>query len=132
MVNQVELFNRFRDIQNTPLESRIICNFDLYQDLFNSITVIDNYELDGAVNANRLSFMTWGEVDASRPGVITIGVKGKTYTLTYDKNTFEPATENIPLDDTRLSRVWGDRVVRITLDAKKINDRGTYKILINQ
>lgn len=45
MKHTIDLFNRFIEIQDTPLEGRIVENFDLYKDLFETITINDNQEL---------------------------------------------------------------------------------------
>lgn len=96
----------------------------------NNLLIEDNFDITNAKTANQLNFMTWGDVDISQPGIVKITIKGKTYQLQYDKNAFEPTLENVKQDDTRLSRVWGDEVIRISLNAKKITNRGTYKIFI--
>jgi len=44
MTEQVSLFNRYRDIQHTPLEGRIANNFSLYRELFQTITITENQE----------------------------------------------------------------------------------------
>lgn len=46
MQSIIDLFNKFRDIQNTPLDGRIAENFDLYKELFETFTVKDNQELN--------------------------------------------------------------------------------------
>lgn len=46
MKNTIDLFNKFRDIQNTPLDGRIVKNFDLYKKLFKTFTVDNNQELN--------------------------------------------------------------------------------------
>lgn len=96
----------------------------------NSLTIEDNFEIINAKTANQLNFMTWGGVNISQPGVITITIKDKTYQLLYDKNSFDPALKKLELDDTKLSNVWGNQVFRITLNAKKTGNRGIYKIII--
>ena len=96
----------------------------------NTLLIEDNFNITNAQSANQLNFMTWGDVDISQPGIVSITVKGKTSRLLYDKNIFEPVLENIKLDDTRLSKVWGEEIIRISLNAKKVGNKGIYKIFI--
>lgn len=46
MKHIADLFNKFLDIQSTPLEGRIMQHFDLYKDLFYAITTNNNQELN--------------------------------------------------------------------------------------
>lgn len=116
--------------QSYPTEAGInkwIRNYRLSK---NGLTIEDSFDLKNAQSANQLNFMTWGEVNISQPGIVIITIKNKTYQLLYDKNSFDPALEKIELDDTKLSNVWGDQVFRISLNAKKTDNRGIYKIII--
>lgn len=96
----------------------------------NGLHIVDNFDITNARTENRLCFMTGGKSDISVPGVVAITVKEKTYRLLYDKNDFEPVLESIALDDSRLSDVWGGEVYRISLAAKKVSGKGTYRITI--
>lgn len=116
--------------QSYPAEAGINKWVRSYKLSKNSLIIEDNYDIISAQTANQLNFMAYGEIDTSQPGMIKITIKNKTYQLIYDKNIFDPVSEKIKLDDTRLSGVWGDEIVRISLNAKKINNRGTYKIFI--
>ncbi|GAB6119527.1 heparinase II/III family protein [Dysgonomonas termitidis] len=116
--------------QSYPAEAGINKWIRSYKLSKNSLVIEDNYDIMNARTANQLNFMTSGKVDASQPGIVKITIKNKTYQLIYDKNIFDPVSENIKLDDIRLSGVWGDEIVRISLNAKKINNRGIYKIFI--
>ena len=116
--------------QSYPAEAGInkwIRNYKLSK---NGLTIEDSFDLKNAQTANQLNFITWGEVNISQPGIITITIKDKTYQLLYDKNRFDPILKKIELDDTRLSNVWGNQVFRISLNAKKTENRGIYNIII--
>lgn len=116
--------------QSYPTEAGINSWIRHYKLSKKGLIIEDSFNLKNAQTANQLNFMTWGEVNISQPGIITISIKNKTYQLLYDKNSFEPLLEKIELDDTKLSNVWGDQVFRISLNAKKTGNRGTYKIII--
>ena len=97
-----------------------------------SVKITDAFALDKAQNANQVNFLTWGNVDLSVPGAITIVVNNEKVRLTYDKNMFKPAIETIKLDDPRLSNVWGKEIYRISLNATKISTSGTYTYSISK
>ena len=81
---------------------------------------------------NTVNFLTWGEVDVSKAGIVDIEVNGEKVSLLYDKNTFTPSIETITLDDPRLSNVWGKEIYRVSLKAKKMVASGTYSYTIKQ
>lgn len=94
------------------------------------LSIMDKFELNNARTPNRLNFMTWGQVDISTLGMVKITVDGRAYRLIYDTACFEPSLEKISLDDPRLSNVWGSKVYRISLTAKRLVKYGSYKIMI--
>lgn len=116
--------------QSYPSEAGINKWVRKYKLSKNGLTIEDSFDLANAQKANQLNFMTWGDVNISQPGIVTITIKDKTYQLLYDKNSFDPVLDKIELDDTRLSNVWGSQVFRISLNAKKTENRGIYKIII--
>lgn len=96
------------------------------------LTIEDQFEL-GTINApNQVNFITWGDIDISRPGEIFVTIKGQKVSLTYDKNTFTPSVETIALDDSRLSDVWGKKIYHISLDTKKMPQSGAYKFQVKK
>jgi hypothetical protein len=52
--------------------------------------------------------------------------------MTYDPAQFEPSVEVVSLTDKRLSNVWGDQVYRLSLNAKKLQLSGKYKITFSK
>ncbi len=94
------------------------------------VKVTDRYDLKEAKTPNVINFLTWGEVDASRPGVVTIDANGHKATLTYNAAQFEATVLDQPLPDTRLSNVWGPKVSRISLKDKKPSAKGSYTYTI--
>lgn len=96
----------------------------------NALKVEDSFVLGNPTQPNQINFLTWGTVNASVPGAISIEVEGESVRLLYDKALFTPVVETVRLDDPRLSNVWGKEIYRISLDAKKIQPSGTYKYTI--
>ncbi|MDR1880120.1 MAG: heparinase II/III-family protein [Tannerellaceae bacterium] len=97
-----------------------------------SVKVQDTFTLDKAVAPNRINFLTWGTVDITVPGEATIRVNDEKVRLTYDKNLFTPSVETIPLDDPRLSNVWGKKIYRFSLQAVNTSLSGTYTYTISR
>jgi hypothetical protein len=95
------------------------------------LTITDNFALQQAMQPNEIHFMLWGNISLGE-GKVNIDVNGTTATLTFDKNTFEPRLETIPLPDIRLSRVWGEQLYRLTLTATKKTTKGHYQYKISR
>lgn len=98
----------------------------------NELKIEDRFALDGAETPNQINFLTWGNVDISRPGEIIIKVENANARLSYDKNIFTPVIETVTLDDPRLSNVWGKEIYRVSLNAKKTTPSGTYRYTIHK
>lgn len=97
-----------------------------------SLKIQDTYSLEKAVNPNRINFLTWGNVDISRPGEVIVEVNKEKVCLSYDKNNFDVTIEAILLDDSRLSNVWGKEIYRVSLQAKRTSLSGTYTYRVQQ
>lgn len=97
-----------------------------------TLEVSDQFVLSRAEKPNQVNFMTWGSVDASRPGVVTVEVRGRRMQLKYDAKAFKAEVETIPLTDRKLSDVWGDEVCRISLNAVKLQKSGKYNYTITR
>jgi hypothetical protein len=48
----------------------------------------------------------------------------------YDAKTFDVQFEPVTLDDTRLSKVWGNAIYRMILKDKRITSKGKYQFNI--
>lgn len=94
------------------------------------LLISDSFTLKEAKAANKINFLTWGNVDISHQGTVDINVNGKHSQLEYDPEVFEASLETINLTDVRLSNVWGNKIYRITLTAKSKVKSGTYKYRI--
>jgi hypothetical protein len=77
------------------------------------VDVEDDYLLMEAVEPLKWHLMSCLPPDGSRPGIITLG-DGKV-TVLYDESALSVDVENIDVDDSRLTHVWGNRLYRITL-----------------
>jgi len=50
--------------------------------------------------------------------------------LKYDRSLFTADAEVVKLDDKKLSNVWGNEVVRVSLKACKLQKSGTYSLTV--
>lgn len=93
-----------------------------------ALTINDHFEIQGASKANIVHFLV-----AERPSIGvngTISLNDGSHSFIFNSNDFAVSIEEIKLDDSRLSSVWGPALYRISLEAKKIKDKGTYKFQI--
>jgi hypothetical protein len=55
---------------------------------------------------------------------------GLSIAISFDGALFKASAEEIPLNDARLSAVWGNRVARIQLTSLQNSLQGEYKIVV--
>ena len=91
-----------------------------------SLDISDDFILKGLQNENQVNFLLWGDIDLGTTGRVKISVKGQTVELHYDSSLFIPSLETILLTDPRLSNVWGEKIFRLSLIAKKMAEKGHY------
>lgn len=97
-----------------------------------ALKIEDSFVLKRNIAPNHINFLTWGKVDLSQPGKITIEVKGEKARLDYDKDLFNAEIKIITLDDPRLSNVWGPEIYRVSLIANRMQPSGTYTFTITK
>ena len=95
----------------------------------NKLVITDKYALKEAKAPNQVNFLSWGKIDISVPGKVTIEVEGKKVTLEYPRQ-FKVSLESIELPDTRLSKVWGSQIYRIVLVDTVLNCKGSYQFVV--
>ena len=94
------------------------------------VAIKDSYSLSESKKPADFHWLTWGDVDISTPGKVTITVQGETLTLNYDGKKLEPIIETIVQDDPPLLRVWGDKIYRVTLRESKASLKGSYTFTV--
>lgn len=113
-----------------PAEANVEKWIRSYQLSKNELRINDAFTLSKLMAPNHINFLTWGKVDISQPGSITIEVEGEKVRLNYNKHLFKAKIETIKLDDTRLSNVWGSEIYRISLIAQKMQPSGSYTFTV--
>ena len=96
------------------------------------LRINDAFTLRQTVAPNTVNFLTRGDVNKVSDGKVSISVEGTEALFTYDPKSFTYSIETIPIDDPRLSNVWGDRLYRISLTAKKMVKKGNYSFSIQK
>ncbi len=92
----------------------------------NAFSITDRFRIDNPQHPNEVNFLTWGSVDLSEPGKVTIEVNGQRTLLSYNARQMECRMERIHFDDRKLTAVWGTEVIRISFTAKQVVGKGSY------
>lgn len=95
------------------------------------LTITDKFSLKEGKAPNVVNFMTGVQPDVTKPGIIVLDAGGKKVKMAYDSVLFEPTVEEVVLTDPRLSKVWGDKIFRLSLKARKVELNGVYKFKVN-
>jgi hypothetical protein len=91
------------------------------------VGITDEYALRRAPKNITLTLMTPCEVSRPAPGTLALAKRAVVH---YDAAVFQPAVEEIKLQDSKLRRSWGQRIFRITLRADSPPQRATWTLRI--
>ncbi len=94
------------------------------------VKIRDSFDLKDVQAPNVINFLSWGDIDISKPGVVSIDVNGHKAVMNYDAKRFNAIVEDKELTDPRLSNVWGKKISRISLTDKAPSKKGSYTITI--
>jgi hypothetical protein len=103
-----------------------------YQLQEEALLIEDHFKLENAKGANILNFLCWSEPEVSTEGRVRLMRDGKMLELSYAAGQFSPTVEKINLEDSRLTRVWGDTIYRLGLVAKENKKNGKYRLEIRE
>ena len=98
----------------------------------NNLTIEDRFELTTTLVPNALHFLVWAAPIVVNEGMIRLEKEGTRLNLSYDKNLFSTVVDTLPQTDKRLSNVWGEKIYRIRLTAKKMQSKGLYRLYIRK
>ncbi len=100
-----------------------------------NVQVDDAYELEAAVPSIQYTLMTASAVDLNQDGMIKLsardlpdGRQAGTAWIIYDSALFSASVESLPVDDSRMTPIWGSEVFRITLNADNPPQAGSWSI----
>ncbi len=90
------------------------------------ITLTDQYELSRVNGPFTLNLLVARKPGLVCPGKILLADNG--LTISFSAERFDPLFETIEIDDSRLRRSWGERIYRIVLTLKEVQDKGAYTV----
>lgn len=93
-----------------------------------SLQISEAYQLTAWKEPFLLHFMTCLPSDTGTPGKVILKGGSADLLLTYDPALFEVVLEQQPVEDGRLSPVWGNHVTRISLKSKGSALTGKYTV----
>ncbi|HLV01581.1 MAG TPA: heparinase II/III family protein, partial [Acidobacteriota bacterium] len=102
------------------------------------VELVDQYQLNDPVNDLTLTLMTPGEVAAQNAGELVIQTapssSGSTSRLavSFDGEKLSASTEEIKLEDGRLTRVWGSRLTRILLRVEEPSVKDSLTLIFKK
>lgn len=79
---------------------------------------------------NVYHYMSWVAPDLSQEGYIRLTHDKRTLTLSYNPKQLKADSETIELTDPVLKRTWGDKVYRISLISKELDQQGSCTITL--
>lgn len=92
------------------------------------VTISDDYELDSGPESIVVTLMAASDVDASKPGELRLNGPKRPLIVDYDADAWRVETERIPIDDARMTPVWGGFITRILLHMKNPQQKGGFSI----
>ncbi|MGJ7030625.1 heparinase II/III domain-containing protein [Niabella hirudinis] len=104
----------------------------LYRLKAGGLEIRDQFTIKEAKEKNRIHFLCQGGVTTPAPGKIIITQGSLRTELQYEERLFDRVVDTINLDDRRLSGVWGNKIYRITLIAKKTSSSGQYRYTLKK
>lgn len=96
----------------------------------NTLHIEDDFQLDNPSVPNRQHFIVWGDAKIIQPGTIRINSNNEIVELTYNPLQLNATIETLEVKDPRLTRVWGNELTRIILEASDTQAQGIYKTTI--
>lgn len=96
-----------------------------------SLTVLDEYELNGRVAGDEVHFITPGKVKSVAEGMLAIELGGKVLKMKYPE-TMTPEIETMKIEDKQLVRHWGESLYAIRLrSSSQAPLKGSYSFVFS-
>ena len=90
------------------------------------VILTDQYDLSEVTGPFALSLLAAQKPELQSPGNILLADNG--LTVSFSEAQFTPSIETIEIDDSQLRRSWGDRIYRIVLTLKEVQNKGEYTV----
>jgi hypothetical protein len=95
------------------------------------LLIEDDFRLKEAKAPTQVNFLCWAKPELLPNGRVQLTQSGQTLELSYPAKSFSATVETIELDDARLSRVWGEQIYRLRLNANELDKKGKYQFAIS-
>lgn len=96
------------------------------------LIIEDAFELSEIKSPSQIHFLVAVKPVTDKEGIVLLRKDGKQVALTYSKQLFNAQVDIIPLEDKRLSNVWGKELYRLTLSVKNPSTKGKYVYTVTQ
>jgi hypothetical protein len=91
----------------------------------------DEYALGREPKSVALHLMCSGPVDAGELGVLRCQSPTRPLLVTYPAEALSARVEEVPVEDSRLVPIWGERVYRVVLEAKRPAREGGWTLTMS-
>lgn len=88
----------------------------------------EKFSVPNAKTPHVLNFLTWAEPDTKKQGTVILEKEGSKLLISYNPAQLTASVETIPQEDKKLSKIWGDKLFRLSLTGKKPNAEGAYTV----
>lgn len=102
-----------------------LLNYTLTSD--GQLQLTEQFDLEEAKTANEINFLSAVAADSIAPGVLRLKNGDATVEMTYDAKAFSLRQQPVVINDSRLTRVWGKQIYRISLIATSLQRKGSYQ-----
>ncbi|HYI25214.1 MAG TPA: heparinase II/III family protein [Thermomicrobiales bacterium] len=96
-----------------------------------AVVVEDAWALREPPTSLALSLMTWKAPDVSNPNRLVVNSGGRELVVDLEPGRWSASVERIPIDDSRMTPVWGDAIHRITLTLRQPVATGSWTLRIH-
>lgn len=94
------------------------------------LNITEQFVLNESKGDNQLNFLVAVAPQHKTSGELQLVNGDASVTMQYDPKIFEYTLESVPIDDNRLSKVWGNTIYRLVFKAKQRQLKGKYSFTI--
>lgn len=88
----------------------------------------EKFSVPNAKTPHVLNFLTWAEPDTKKQGTVILEKEGSKLIISYNPEQLAASVETIPQEDKKLSKIWGNKLFRLSFTGKKPDPEGTYTL----
>ena len=96
-----------------------------------AVVIEDAWTLRDTPESIVMTLMAAKVHDVTTPGQLRLAGPERDLLVDYDADGWEATTEELPIDDARMSPVWGKSIARVLLRAKTPAQNGTFALRVH-